>query len=256
MKLATLQRRFAAALREPQPRPSPALAAVIARRGRHGATLPPFGAAARLHVYSHAYLARLVEVLAGDYGAVKAWLGDERFDAFARRYLAMHPSRHPNLNRLGAKFPAFLRRAGAPRFAHELARLELALTIAFDAPEFAPLPAEALTTLPPSRWGRVRLQVNPSVQLLRVPAAAVDFHAAWRRGDETPRPRSGSVHLCVFRNDDRLGTRVLVRDAAALLASLVRGERLAAAVARLPAGTPVDSWFAEWRADGVFTGLH
>lgn len=250
--LRTLQRQFAAAVRHPARAPSPAFRSRIARRGTARRSRPPFGADARVGVYAHAYLARLVDVLAGDYSALRAWLDGDAFAALARRYLEAHPSRHPNLNRLGARFPAFLRRVGAPRFACELARLELALTEAFDAPEFTPLPADALAALPPSRWARLRLAPNPSVRLLRLPAAVLDFQGAWREGRATPPPRAGVLDLCVFRADDRLGSRVLPRDAARLLRALDRGEALATAVGRLPAGSPVDAWFAQWRADGVF----
>lgn len=256
--LRDLQRAFAAALFAPGQPLRERLRARIGKRFATRAKRPAFGAAARMGVYTHAYAARLVEVLAGDYGALRGWLGEHEFGTLARAYLAAHPSRHPNLNQLGARLPAFLRRSRADRFVLDLARLELALTRAFDAAEFTPLAAGALAVLPPARWQHARLVVNPSVQVFRVSAAAADFHAAWRRGDaeswQAPR-RAGVATLCVFRADDRLGRRELPRPAATLLHALRRGEPLARAVARVPAGSPVDAWFAQWRADGIFAAL-
>lgn len=210
---------------------------------------------ARLQVYGEAYFARLVEVVAGDYPALRAAAGERRFAAWARRYLVRCPSRHPNLNQLGARFPRHVRtveRADAVTAA--LARIELAVTKAFDAPSREPLPASALADVPPSRWQRLRLDVHPSVQLLRVPAAAADRYVAWGAGVAAPR-RAGHVHLCVLRVGEQVQRFELPAAAAKVLRRLQRGERFGRALAGVPANAPVDAWFARWRADGVFVAL-
>ncbi len=209
----------------------------------------------RLQVYGEAYFARLVEVVAGDYPALRAAVGERRFAVWARRYLVRCPSRHPNLNQLGARFPRYVRtveRADGATAA--LARIELAVTKAFDAPARAPLPASALADVPPSRWQRLRIEVHPSVQLLRVPAAAADRYVAWGAGAAAPR-RAGHVHLCVLRVGEQVQRFELPAAAAKVLRRLQRGERLGRALAAAPASAPVDTWFAQWRADGVFVAL-
>lgn len=249
--LRSLQRSFARAMFAPERTIAPSLRRRIA--GRSASVVD-----ARMAVYSHAYAARLVEVLAGDYGALRSMLEEDVFAWYAHRYVAAHPSRHPNLNRFGARLPAFLRRERAPRRAVDLARFELALTRAFDAPYEEPMAPDVPLALPAARWATARLVVNPSVQILRLSAAAVDFHAAWRRGDTSRAPspkRAGDVYVVVFRTDDRLGRRELARAAADLLRALVRGRPLTAAVENVPPGAPVDDWFAQWRADGLFTGV-
>ncbi len=251
VSLRSLQRSFARALFAPERTIAAALRRRIAGRSA-------FGVDARMGVYSHAYAARLVEVLAGDYGALRAMLEEDVFAWYARRYVAAHPSRHPNLNRFGANLPAFLRREGAPRLAVGLARFELALTRAFDAPYREPMEPEALAALPASCWSEARLVANPSVRILRLPAAAVDFHGAWRLGEVRRGPaswRTGDVYVVVFRTDDRLGRRELPKPAADLLRAVVRGRSLAAAVEHVPPGSPVDEWFAQWRTDGLFVGV-
>jgi hypothetical protein len=221
-----------------------------------GPAASDFGPRTRLRVYEDAYVARLVEVLAGDYGATRARVGERAFARLARAYVATHPSRHPNLNRLGARFPAFLmRRAEVAPPVVALARLELALTRAFDAVEFVPLPAEALAALSPRRWHRAGLVVNPSVQIVRVPAAVADWFTAWRSGRPLAAPRRGLVEMCVTRIDDQVVRRELPRAAARALAGLKAGKSLAAALRGLPASAPVSAWFAQWRADGLFTAV-
>ncbi len=209
----------------------------------------------RLQVYGEAYFARLVDVLAGDYPALRAAVGERRFAAWARRYLVRCPSRHPNLNQLGARFPRHVRTVErADGVAAALARIELAVSKAFDAPAGEPLPASALADVPPARWQRLRLDVHPSVQLLRVPAAAADRYVAWGAGGSPPR-RAGHVHLCVLRIGEQVQRFELPAAAAQVLRRLQRGERFGRALAGVPAKAPVDAWFARWRADGVFVAL-
>ena len=52
--------------------------------------------------------------------------GERRFAAWARRYLVRCPSRHPNLNQLGARFPRHVHTVErADAVAAGLARIEL-----------------------------------------------------------------------------------------------------------------------------------
>jgi hypothetical protein len=239
--LRTLQRRFAAVVRGRRP--------VLDRDLRRSApSLRP----ARLRIYATAYRLRLCEVLAADYPATRELLGARAFDRLAAAYVAARPSRHPDLARFGARFPQFLARRPL-RQRHlvlGLARIEAAITAAFDAPEAAALDATAAAAAAGER-GRLRLVLHPSVQLLRCPAAAVDRFAAWRHGEVTP-VRGGRVELCVLRSGEQVVRRELPAAAAALLRRLQRGASLASAVAKLPAAAPVQQWFATWVGLGMF----
>ena len=91
-----------------------------------------------LAIYQHAYRARLLGVLREDFPAVRYWLGDEDFAALVQAYLAANPSQHFSLRWLGERFAGFIAQhyaaeAAAPLV--ELANLEWAFTLAFDAPE-------------------------------------------------------------------------------------------------------------------------
>jgi hypothetical protein len=229
--LRTLQRQFAAVMRGRGPQPS--------------LLLP----AARMRIYSTAYRVRLLEVLAMDYPAVRAALGERRFERLGRAYLDACPSRHPNLNRFGARFVRFLARQPSRRRAEllGLARLDLAWTQAFDAMQPRSGPSARL----PSDWSRLRLPWHPSVRLLRVPAAVVDRWHALRRGAPVPPPRRGRAEVCVRRRGDEVVWQELSPAAAALLRRLQRRQPLPVALAPLPAGTPLQAWFAAWR-DGMF----
>ena len=101
----------------------------------------------RVAIYADMYFARLLECLADDYPAVKALIGPIGFEKLVRAYLREHPSRHWNLNVLGRKLPEFL--AGdvkLPRKALvlDVARIECAMSVVFDAPQIAVTPGQAV----------------------------------------------------------------------------------------------------------------
>lgn len=223
---------------------------------------PRLDAAGMLQVYNGAYLARLVEVLQGDFGAVQHVLGEHEFQHLVARYLGAHPSRHPNLNRLGRQLPAFVRRQRRlphRAFVAELATLELACSIAFDAPEFTPLALATLADVPPERWGGARFTANPSVQLFSFRHPVDAFYQAWKEGKPGPVPAPESSWLAVFRKDDRVWRQRLPRGAHAVLRALLAGQPLAQALARAGRGggdgRPVTEWFQSFAADGLFTAV-
>src|SRR5207248_8962330 len=72
--------------------------------------------AERVAIYQGMYLLRMEEALVSDYPALKHLLGDQRFAALVRDYVAAFPSVSYTLNRLGDHFPEFVAKwKGAPR---------------------------------------------------------------------------------------------------------------------------------------------
>ncbi|MGH8352597.1 MAG: HvfC/BufC family peptide modification chaperone [Pseudomonas sp.] len=128
---------------------------------------PALSVEAGLAIYHNAYRARLLDGLRDDYPTLLHWLGDEEFERLASAYLRAHPSRHFSLRWLGERFASFIEghlvaEQSAPLA--ELARLEWAFTLAFDAPEGEPLTLEAMAALPPAEWPGLRVCLLPSVQ--------------------------------------------------------------------------------------------
>lgn len=122
-----------------------------------------------LAIYHHAYRARLQEVLRADYPALRHWLGDDEFEQLAAVYIRVSPSTHFSLRWMGEGFAAFINQhlvceQGAA--VAELATLEWAFTLAFDALEGTPLTLQALAHLPPEAWPCLRFSLTPGVQWL------------------------------------------------------------------------------------------
>jgi hypothetical protein len=133
-----------------------------------------------LAIYHNAYQARLQEVLRADFPTILHWLGDHEFEQLAAAYLRQCPSVHYSLRWLGQGFEAFIRghlieEQSAPLA--ELARLEWAFTLAFDAPEGESLTIQTLASLPPVEWPQLQINLRPCVQWLECRFNSV---ALWR----------------------------------------------------------------------------
>ncbi len=85
-----------------------------------------------------------------------------------KAYVARYPSRSYTLNRLGDHFPRFLEHAAVAdaHFLADVARLELAITEAFDAQRSEKLSGDVLRDLAPESWGLARLRPVASLRLL------------------------------------------------------------------------------------------
>lgn len=120
-----------------------------------------------LAIYHNAYRARLQEVLRNDFPTIWHWLGDEQFDQLAASYLRQSPSSHYNLRWLGKGFESFIYQHLIPDQSAplgELARLEWAFTLAFDAPSGVPLTVQDMTALQLKEWPELRISASPELQ--------------------------------------------------------------------------------------------
>ncbi len=219
---------------------------------------PRMAATAQLQVYNGGYQVRLIEVLQGDFGGLRHVLGDDAFPALMARYLGKHPSRHANLNQLGQHVEAFVRaQRQLPNraFLADLARLEWSLCRAFDVPEFAPVTNEQLQQVPADQWAQVRLQLNPSVQLVatRFPVGA--WYRAWKEDQSPTIPGPERAWTLVFRRDDKVWRQRLERTQHALLAALAKGEVLGEAIEHSGGDARVGQWLQEFARDGLFADV-
>lgn len=133
----------------------------------------------RLDIYYNAYRLRLAEALATDYEILKAYIGDELFDAIVGEYIDTYPSVFRNVRWFGGRVADFLRDASLyaeqPILA-DLARFEWTLGLAFDAADAAALRFEDVAAVPPEAWTRMRLKPHPALHVVELRTNAV---AVW-----------------------------------------------------------------------------
>jgi hypothetical protein len=243
---AALQRRVRAGVVAPEP---PEGAASVLR------ALPGLTPEASLEIYREGWLARLRRILAGDFPAVEAALGERRFTAAAAAYLRARPPGHPNIARAGEGFAAWIESAGS--LPHrgalaDLARLEWAVTSSFDHPDGPTLRPEHLEGMDPGAVAASRFAPAPGCFLLELGRDLDPWRRAARRGERRPwpPPRRATVAL-VSRPAERVAVRALPGAEARLLRDILGGaplgEALFAAEARDGvAAARVTAWFRRW----------
>ena len=176
-----------------------------------------------LNVYQNNYRAQLVACLEETFARVKAWIGDEAFQAAAAQHIDEHSPCHWTLDAYGAEFPETLR-AVYPRDPGiaEIAWLDRALSDAFvgrDAAPFTPASAGDID------WDRTCLQFVPS---LRIADFRTNATAIWSAlSAATPPPRvifnSNSSAVIVWRKAFTSCFREVAEDERAAIAHFQQG---------------------------------
>ena len=244
---------------------SPAAAELLPAAALEDVVLPSarLTATERVGIYHGMYLGRMIEALESDYPALQRLLGAEGFTDLVRDYVQAHPSRSYTLNRLGDHFPEFVAKAPGLRrrgFAHDLARLERAMSQVFDEEETPALTPEAIAAVPPAAWEEARLDPIAAFRLLvvRYPVNAY-VDALYREGPAAPQRGRREGGVAVYRRMYGVYRLELDPPAYALLAALAAGATIGEAVgggASASVGTEdLFRWFREWVAAGIFRAV-
>lgn len=179
----------------------------------------------RLGIYAFGYGQRLREALRIEYPGLAALAGDDAFNQLLDAYICACPSRHPNVRWLGRQMVEWLARdahyATRPELA-AMARLDWALSTAFDARDVASVNSTALASIAPEQWPGLRFAIHPAVQTMPLDWN-VDTIRLSAGDDDTPAPAVESVDdmaLVIWRKDFGVRYRRLDTDEAAALAAV------------------------------------
>jgi hypothetical protein len=235
----------------------------------------------RLEIYNRMYWFRVLDSLYEDCPGLRAVLGDAKFIRLAEAYLVRHPSRSFTLRNLPGRLARFIRTH--PRFTrphtalcHDLARFEWARVEVFDTASRPLFTLDELLDLPPARQGKLKLALQPYLQLLRLDYPVDDFILAVKqrearllrgeasnaptesrrlREEKTARPRRARVYVAVHRLDSRIYFKRLEPAAYRILVALRAGATLERALAtgipraqksRADWAARVQGWFRNW----------
>jgi hypothetical protein len=229
---------------------------------------PRLSARDRLEIYRYAYSARLSECLRDDYPVLAATLGEARFGAVCREYIARHPSSAPSLNAFGRHLAHVCAttstlEAAAPFYA-ELAALEWALIEVTHAQAPVPLDLNALQTIPAAAWSGARLIGSDALRVLSFSYPVNRHYQAYRaEGVVLPLPAAEASATAVYRRDLALWRMDLTPAMTRVLQALLAGETIAQALTRIDirdgddaalaeAERSVMIWFREWVSSGFF----
>lgn len=216
-----------------------------------------------LAIYHHAYRARLLEVMQGDFPAVWHWLGDEEFAGLVAAYVQRYPSAHFSLRWLGQRFAGFIgehlvAEQSAPLA--ELACLEWAFTLAFDASPGQPLSLHDMAQLAPEDWPVLQVEWVPAVQQVLCRFNSLEI---WR-GVKAQATFPGSqllslAQVCLIWRDQQVCRfRSLEPAEAYALAGMADGgwsfsELCAELAVTYQEGAPLQAvtWLKQWVEDGL-----
>jgi hypothetical protein len=235
----------------------------------------------RLEIYNRMYWFRVLDSLYDDCPGLRAVLGDARFIKLAEAYLVKYPSGSFTLRNLPSRLAHFIR--SEPRYTRphtalclDLARFEWARVEVFDTASRPVFTLDDLRTVPPARQGRLKLALQPYLQLLRLNHPVDDFILAVKqreaellRGDasnapsmrrktgkrKTVLPKRARTYVAVHRLNSRIFFKRLEPAAYRILTALRAGATLEQALA---IGIPrskksqgdwaakVQHWFRNW----------
>lgn len=220
-------------------------------------------AAARLHVYHHAYRARLTDLLREAYDKTWSWLGDAHFGEVVAAYIESRPSTSFSLDDYGAGFAGFLAgRLPQDPEAYELAWLERAMRKAFDGPDAAPLDPARLAALDDAAWDRARFAFHPTLVVRPVAAQLGALWAGIEGGAPfTPPAIEPGLSVRVWRKGLQPHFRMIAHDEARALGLLMGGQTFAELCARLSTDggeEPAEragALLAAWLQDELIVGL-
>lgn len=220
--LAERQRAFAAAITSEQPLET---ASELFRT-------TPQGGPARIEIYRNAFRARLTDALRDNYPVLHRVLGDDAFDALAAAFIAARPSRQPSIRWFGAELGDWLQdsESQVPHPALvDLARMEWALSIAFDAADETPLQVADLLAVAPQNWPELSFKPLPSLHLIAMDWAVEPLWSALSADENaaTDAPEALNHHLLVWRVEEQTQWRSVEPFEVRLLEGCIEGRSFA-----------------------------
>jgi hypothetical protein len=141
----------------------------------------------------------------------------------------------------------------------ELARLEWAFTLAFDAVDVAPLSLTQMAELPAEDWPTLQVRLLPSVQWLVCRHNSLAIWRACKEQGEFPGSQALSEgEVCLVWRDQLITRyRSLAADEATALQGMIeqgwRFAELCGELAHLGEQAPIQavSWLRQWLSDGL-----
>jgi hypothetical protein len=229
----------------------------------------------RLHVYEHAYTARIASVLVHDYPKLARLVGESELRSWTAEYVRAYPPSSFSLREVGAHLAQWIldresalghrgdadresalgHRGDADResaLGHrhdalvlaELARLERARTEVFDGPDATPLSREDLATIDPAEFPSLVMRLVPSSRVVTLSTTADDVWDALEneggRLQTSTRSEGDNRVVLVWRRDLVVIHRTLDLDEARIVPTMIAGTTFGAACDLLDEATAAE----------------
>ena len=189
----------------------------------------------RLKIYRSNIIGSLTDVMKANYPVVEKLVGEEFFEATAKRFITNHPPEGGCLNQYGHNFAEFLSTfepAQALPYLPDVARFEWAKQDAYYAADDQALSANELGKIAPEDLGNTDLKLRDNIRLISsaYPLLAIDKFCKENNDEGTLDLDQGGVKLMISR--PHLTIEVLELDDASyeMLTQLIDGKTLGTTV--------------------------
>lgn len=221
----------------------------------------------RIGVYGNMYPLRMRDALRTDFPVVHRVLGDDGWAGLVDGYVIENYSRHPNLNQLGRKLPAYLRTRkdlAQSAFLAELCELEQAMVEVFDSPESPQANVAELAELPPERWATAKFHPVSAFRLCAFQYPVNAYLQAVKDERDPPRVKKSQTYTAVYRKNYVVWRMGLTRPQYRILKLLSEGNTVLDALVKATKGGGSDVagsaqqlriWFQEWFQEGWFSQI-
>ena len=221
----------------------------------------------RIGIYSRMYMQRLRRIIANEHPTIEHLLGEQGFAELVRGYLHRYPPHDYTLRILPHALPYYLQQHCKHEHAallHDVARLERAVSDAFDTPTYGKVTSADLAAVPAEAWADVRFRVDPSFRVLAFEHDAYAFVDAYHRKTDMPEIRPTKTWAVVWRHENRVWRQPISQPIYAMLAAFARGECVTTAVERgmevwqgdeAELESKIFRWFASWIEEGYFRAI-
>lgn len=222
----------------------------------------------RVEVYARMYPLRMRDALATDFPVLEQALGCDKWAELVDAYVQVHPSVHQNLNQLGKHLPRFIqktKRLPGHAFLYDLAELEQAMVLVFDAEESPPLAPETFAQLEAADWGRAVFVPCNAFQVRAFQHPVNAYLQAVKDAKEPPAIERRPTWTAIYRKSYSVWRMGLSRPQYQLLRCLADGRTVAESLTRIARGADdsetrtlaasLQTWFREWVEEGFFTRI-
>lgn len=219
----------------------------------------------RLHIYHHAYRARLLEALQDAFEKTWAYLGDDGFKSAALAFIEGNPPTQRNLRWYGDGFPQWLTRL-FPEDADiaEIALIDWQLRCAFDGPDAEPISPDDLAGLDARLWETAGFRFAPTLFMTPLKTNSTGIWHALDQGRQPPAAQAlpQAAWLLVWRKGWQPHFRCIEAAEHDALSALLAGASFAQTCTGLSrqfsedaAASMAAGFLHAWLHDGMIIGL-
>lgn len=216
----------------------------------------------QLAIYIDGYRIRLYSAILSDYPELNSYMDKEQFDKILAGFIEANMSQSFNLDIYPHKFAEFLKDKLDDDFAIDLAYLENAIAVIFNATNTFPLEPSLLSNLSEEDLGNMVLKPRGASKLMGFKYQINEWFNKKRAGENLELPLKEAEFMYIYRHNNNVKREVLVGAEYLFLKQIFSGTNVLESLDVVMKQNPANSgelvanlqhWFAKWFSLGFFS---